>query len=149
MQELRDRRASRSGSEATGSLVASLVFKTSVGLDKVPGRFDSYSPPWRVRRREEEDEGEEERGAGSAAKLVGATWGCYDDGVFARGARAASEARAENDPSNLINPSPAAGLPDGRDRLDCVGKRAPDSESKRSAATSRPFSRAEREQELS
>ncbi len=32
--------------EATGDLVASLVFKTSVGLNKVPGGFDSHSPPF-------------------------------------------------------------------------------------------------------
>ena len=32
--------------EATGVLVASLVFKTSVGLNKVPGGFDSHSPPY-------------------------------------------------------------------------------------------------------
>ena len=32
--------------EATGSLVAPLVFKTSVGLNKVPGGFDSHSPPF-------------------------------------------------------------------------------------------------------
>ena len=31
--------------EATGGLVALLVFKTSVGLNKVPGGFDSHSPP--------------------------------------------------------------------------------------------------------
>jgi hypothetical protein len=31
--------------EVTGDLVAPLVFKTSVGLDKVPGGFDSHSPP--------------------------------------------------------------------------------------------------------
>ena len=32
-------------SEVTGGLVALLVFKTSVGLNKVPGGFDSHSPP--------------------------------------------------------------------------------------------------------
>ncbi len=31
--------------EATGGLVAPLVFKTSAGLNKVPGGFDSHSPP--------------------------------------------------------------------------------------------------------
>ena len=31
--------------EASGDLVALLVFKTMVGLNKVPGRFDSYPPP--------------------------------------------------------------------------------------------------------
>ena len=31
--------------EVNGSLVAPLVFKTSVGLNKVPGGFDSHSPP--------------------------------------------------------------------------------------------------------
>ena len=31
--------------EVTGGLVAPLVFKTSVGLNKVPGGFDSHSPP--------------------------------------------------------------------------------------------------------
>ena len=31
--------------EVSGSLVAPLVFKTSVGLNKVPGGFDSHSPP--------------------------------------------------------------------------------------------------------
>ena len=35
--------------EVTGGLVALLVFKTSVGLNKVPGGFDSHSPPvWRL-----------------------------------------------------------------------------------------------------
>ncbi len=34
--------------EVIGGLVAPLVFKTSVGLNKVPGRFDSYSPPYRT-----------------------------------------------------------------------------------------------------
>ena len=34
------------GLEVTGGLVAPLVFKTSVGLDKVPGGFDSHSPPF-------------------------------------------------------------------------------------------------------
>lgn len=33
------------GMEVNGSLVAPLVFKTSVGLNKVPGGFDSHSPP--------------------------------------------------------------------------------------------------------
>ena len=33
------------GMEVTGGLVAPLVFKTSVGLNKVPGGFDSHSPP--------------------------------------------------------------------------------------------------------
>ena len=32
--------------EVNGSLVAPLVFKTSVGLNKVPGGFDSHSPPF-------------------------------------------------------------------------------------------------------
>ncbi len=32
--------------EVNGGLVAPLVFKTSVGLNKVPGGFDSHSPPW-------------------------------------------------------------------------------------------------------
>ena len=32
--------------EVIGSLVAPLVFKTSVGLNKVPGGFDSHSPPF-------------------------------------------------------------------------------------------------------
>ncbi len=31
--------------EVIGGLVAPLVFKTSVGLKKVPGGFDSHSPP--------------------------------------------------------------------------------------------------------
>ena len=31
--------------EVNGSLVAPLVFKTSVGLNKVPGGFDSHPPP--------------------------------------------------------------------------------------------------------
>jgi hypothetical protein len=31
--------------EVTDGLVASLVFKTNVGLNKVPGGFDSHSPP--------------------------------------------------------------------------------------------------------
>ncbi len=34
--------------EATGSLVAPLVFKASVGLNKVPGGFDSHSPPLKI-----------------------------------------------------------------------------------------------------
>ena len=33
------------GKEVCGGLVALLVFKTSVGLNKVPGGFDSHSPP--------------------------------------------------------------------------------------------------------
>ena len=35
----------RRGVEVCGGLVALLVFKTSVGLNKVPGGFDSHSPP--------------------------------------------------------------------------------------------------------
>lgn len=31
--------------EVIGVLVVPLVFKTSVGLNKVPGGFDSHSPP--------------------------------------------------------------------------------------------------------
>ena len=31
--------------EVSGDLVALLVFKTSVGLNKVPGGFDSHPPP--------------------------------------------------------------------------------------------------------
>ncbi len=31
--------------EVWGDLVALLVFKTSVGLNKVPGGFDSHPPP--------------------------------------------------------------------------------------------------------
>ena len=31
--------------EVSGGLVALLVFKTSVGLNKVPGGFDSHPPP--------------------------------------------------------------------------------------------------------
>ena len=31
--------------EVWGGLVALLVFKTSVGLNKVPGGFDSHPPP--------------------------------------------------------------------------------------------------------
>ena len=34
--------------EVTGGLVAPLVFKTSAGLNKVPGGFDSHSPPLTV-----------------------------------------------------------------------------------------------------
>jgi len=33
------------GVEVRGGLVALLVFKTSVGLNKVPGGFDSHAPP--------------------------------------------------------------------------------------------------------
>ncbi len=33
------------GKEVCGGLVALLVFKTSVGLNKVPGGFDSHPPP--------------------------------------------------------------------------------------------------------
>ena len=33
------------GVEVWGGLVALLVFKTSVGLNKVPGGFDSHPPP--------------------------------------------------------------------------------------------------------
>ena len=33
------------GPEVTGGLVAPPVFKTGVGLNKVPGGFDSHSPP--------------------------------------------------------------------------------------------------------
>src|SRR5208282_4109501 len=33
------------GAEVWGDLVALLVFKTSVGLNKVPGGFDSHPPP--------------------------------------------------------------------------------------------------------
>ncbi len=36
----------RPGKEVVGGLVTPLVFKTSVGLNKVPGGFDSHSPPW-------------------------------------------------------------------------------------------------------
>ena len=32
--------------EVTGGLVALLVFKTSAGLEQVPGGFDSHSPPF-------------------------------------------------------------------------------------------------------
>ena len=39
----------RARPEVSGGLVAPLVFKTSVGLNKVPGGFDSHSPPcWRL-----------------------------------------------------------------------------------------------------
>jgi hypothetical protein len=31
--------------EVIGVLVVPLVFKTNVGLNKVPGGFDSHSPP--------------------------------------------------------------------------------------------------------
>ena len=37
--------------EVSGGLVALLVFKTSVGLNKVPGGFDSHSPPSGIKRR--------------------------------------------------------------------------------------------------
>jgi hypothetical protein len=37
--------AGSSGTEVWGDLVALLVFKTSVGLNKVPGGFDSHPPP--------------------------------------------------------------------------------------------------------
>ena len=37
--------ASVSYMEVIGVLVVPLVFKTSVGLNKVPGGFDSHSPP--------------------------------------------------------------------------------------------------------
>jgi hypothetical protein len=36
--------------EVTGDLVALLVFKTSAGLNKASGGFDSHSPPFRMRR---------------------------------------------------------------------------------------------------
>ena len=42
--------------EVNGSLVAPLVFKTSVGLNKVPGGFDSHSPPCVAGKEEEKEE---------------------------------------------------------------------------------------------
>src|SRR5208283_5792494 len=39
------RAAQRPVPEVSGDLVALLVFKTSVGLNKVPGGFDSHPPP--------------------------------------------------------------------------------------------------------